>query len=114
MWLWSHDWRVAQPVLTPPKCQEVRRQKLTYLSPLGPLDVFVCLDLHLEALAHNVLCSCVVPVLLSLPQAQAQANLHPSLDGLCNACSSREVFVKTSPVPHCSMVGVSGYFVYQI
>ncbi len=72
--------------------------EFSHLSSLGPLNVLVCLDLHFKALAHDVLCSCVVPVLLSLPQTQAQANLHPSLDGLCYACSRTKAFVVASPV----------------
>lgn len=60
-----------------------------YLSPLCSLCSLLCLDLHLKALAHYVLCSCVVPVLLGLPQTQAQAYFHPSLNGLCNACRNK-------------------------
>ena len=58
-----------------------------YLSPLCPRSILVCLDLHLQALAHNILCSCVLPVLLGLSQAQAQANLDTALDGLCYPCT---------------------------
>ena len=58
-----------------------------YLSPLRSRSILVCLDLNLQALAHNVLCSCVLPILLSLPQAQAQANLNTALDWLCYPCA---------------------------
>ena len=58
-----------------------------YLSPLCSLSILVCLDLNLQALAHNILCSSVLPVLLGLSQAQAQANLNTTLDGLCYPCT---------------------------
>ena len=58
-----------------------------YLSPLCPRSILVCLNLNLQALAHNILCSCVLPILLGLSQAQAQANLDTALDGLCYPCT---------------------------
>ncbi len=58
-----------------------------YLSPLRSRSILVCLDLNLQALAHNILCSCILPVLLGLSQAQAQSNLDTTLDGLCYPCT---------------------------